>query len=147
MIKTDRVREIKPAWLQITAASLPTWDERGRIEPFQPDSRRGHARVKPEAMTSARIPSQPMLELDKHPTQGLGFYNKSESTEHFSSYKWSGWTRKEVQTMQVDQGLMECFDLQVKLALVASAQPLVCQPRCENARVRQQGEREAYLNL
>ena len=64
IIKTDRARDIKPEWLQITTASLSKWDKRDLGEPFRPDSRRGHARVKPESMTSAGTTNQHVLELD-----------------------------------------------------------------------------------
>ena len=37
------------------------------------------------------------------PLHGLGFYDQTESSEHFSGYIWACWTKREAQPMQVDQ--------------------------------------------
>ena len=33
--------------------------------------------------------------------------DQTESSEHFSSYIWAGWTKKEAQPMQVDQDILD----------------------------------------
>ena len=122
MLKTGRIREIPTEWLQIATASLPRWDERELCDPSHPDTRRGYARVTPVGLTSAKVSDQPVLKLDAYPLQGLGFYDESEITEQFSLHKWSSWTKREVQPMHVDQGLLNLLG-QKKSGGSTSAQP------------------------
>ena len=84
-----------------------------------------------------------MLELDKYPMHGLGFC-KSESAEQFSSYKWSGWTRQEVQPMEVDQGLMDMLRSpgQGSAGSSASAQPSVANQDVEMSELDNKGSKE-----
>ena len=63
--------------------------------------------------------------------KGFGFYDESESIEHFSLYKWSVWIKKEVQPMHVDQGLLNLLG-QKKLVVThqLSLQLLVKMRKC-----------------
>ena len=74
-------------------------------------------------MTLAGVPNLSVLDLDDYPTQGLGFYQEAETTGQFSSRKWSSWTRKEVQPMQVDQEPLNMLKFYASAS--ASAQPSI----------------------
>ena len=58
-------------------------------------------------MTSARVPDEEAIAIDQFPMKGLGFYDSTESSAHFNSYIWTGWTRQDVRQMQVDQDLLD----------------------------------------
>ena len=73
------------------------------------ESRRGYARITPVA-TSIVVPEiaddNPCFNHDVYPRDRLGFYDSTESSMRFATYKW---TKQQVQQRQVDQGLLEMF--------------------------------------
>ena len=107
MVRMELQGFIPQAWHEIAAASLAALEESHRQEPFLPDKRRGYARVKPVGLTSTGKAAQLMLSLDQYPMHGLGFCDEKESSEHFETYPWSGWSKKEAQPMQVDQDILD----------------------------------------
>ena len=97
-------------WVEITTFSLKEWQARDEKPPFLPDNRRGYARVTPVALSKHGVPGQALFTADQYPLEGLGIYEDSESTSHFTGYVWSDWTNKTVQPMHVDKALQELIN-------------------------------------
>ena len=54
----NEMKETRREWTVVTHLSLNEWKERDLMDPLRPDSRRGHALVKPMGVCSLRTSKQ-----------------------------------------------------------------------------------------